>query len=259
VSGRDDFELEGKTALVTGGGTGLGRQMAVALADHGAVVAVCGRRAEPLEETLAALSERGHTGIAVAADVTSSEGRERLAGELGTIDILVNNAGYAIRGPWLEVGEADWREVMTVNVEAPFFLAQRFAPGMVERGWGRIVNIASIYGVVGGDPSRYPGHGIDIASYFASKHALVGLTKHLAVMLGGSGVTVNSLSPGMFPSPPNEAVLSEDVKKALRDGTPIGRLGSETDLRGAIVLLASPASSFITGHNLIVDGGWTTW
>jgi NAD(P)-dependent dehydrogenase (short-subunit alcohol dehydrogenase family) len=233
--------------------------MALALADHGASIWCCGRREEPLQETQAVLADRGHVSSYVTADITLAEDRQRLVEALPPVDVLVNDAGYAIRAPWLEVQEREWREVMTVNVEAPFFLAQLVAPGMVERGWGRIVNVASIYGVVAGDPARYPGHGIDIASYFASKHALVGLTKHLAVMLGGSGVTVNALSPGMFPSPPNEAVLSDDVKQALRGGTPVGRLGSETDLRAAIVYLASPGASFVTGQNVIVDGGWTVW
>jgi gluconate 5-dehydrogenase len=253
------MELAGKRALVTGGGTGLGRQMATALAEAGADVFICGRRVEPLEETVRELAAAGHELGFVQADVTVDADLERLRERAGAIDVLVNNAGYSIRRPWLEVPIDEWREVFAVNVEGPLRVSQLFAPGMIERGWGRIVNIASIYGMIAGDPARYGEAKLDIASYFASKHAVLGLTKHMAVELGRTGVTVNALSPGMFPSPPNEAVLTPDVRQALLDGTPVHRLGSDTDLKAAIVFLASPGASFVTGHNLVVDGGWTIW
>ena len=159
----------------------------------------------------------------IVADVTNDDDRVRLASAAGDIDVLVNNAGVSSRARWDAVVLDDWRYIMNLNVEAPFRLIQLLAPGMVERGFGRIVNISSIYGLVAGDPSRYPGHGLDIGSYFASKHALIGLTKSLAVDLGGTGVTVNALCPGMFPSPANDEVLTPAVAAALEGGTPVGR------------------------------------
>jgi NAD(P)-dependent dehydrogenase (short-subunit alcohol dehydrogenase family) len=253
------LDLAGRRALVTGGGTGLGRQMALALAEAGAGVSICGRRLDPLESTAAELEQAGAGASFVQCDVTTDEGISRLRDELGQVDILVNNSGYSVRAPWTDVTPEDWREVMTVNVEAPFRLCQAFGPGMAERGFGRVINIASVYGVVAGDPARYPGLGIDIASYFASKHALVGLTKYLAVMLARDGVTVNAISPGMFPTEVNRSAMPDEIWRALEAGTPAGRLGSESDLKGAVIFLASDGSSFVTGHNLMVDGGWTLW
>lgn len=255
----NDFDLSGRRALVTGGGDGLGQQMTMALSDAGAEVVICGRRPEPLSETVDLIRQRGRLAEAHVTDVTIEEDRQRLAVEAGHIDILVNNAGVASKTPWKSVELDDWRYIMNINVEAPFHLMQLLAPAMVEQNWGRIINIASIYGLVAGDPARYPGKGLDIVSYFASKHGLVGLTRAMAVELASSGVTVNSICPGMFPSPTNDEFLTEAVRAALEAGTPMKRLGSTTDLRAAIVFLAAPGSSFVTGHNLVVDGGWTVW
>ncbi|MBO4207957.1 SDR family NAD(P)-dependent oxidoreductase [Micromonospora echinofusca] len=253
-----DFDLTGRRALVTGGGDGLGRQLTEALVDAGATVVICGRRPETLERTAAELADRGEV-VPVRADVTEPADVETLATAAGAIDILVNNAGLAHRAPWPEVTSADWRWIMTLNVESPFWLFQRFVPGMVERGWGRVINVASIYGLVGGDASRYPGIGLDIASYFASKHALVGLTRFLAAQVAPNGVTVNALCPGMFPSPANDDALQPEVIAALQAGTPMGRLGTDRELRSALLFLAAPASSFVTGQSVAVDGGWTVW
>jgi NAD(P)-dependent dehydrogenase (short-subunit alcohol dehydrogenase family) len=193
----------------------------------------------------------------VVADVTNERDRVKLVDELGSIDILVNNAGYSKLGPWLEVTLEEWREVMTINLEVPFRLTQLFAPAMIEEGWGRIINIASVYASLAGDPDRYPGQGIDIASYVASKHGLLGLTRHLAVMLGPFGVTVNAISPGMFVLP--ESKLGEEARRQLREGAPVKRTGSDRDLRSAIVFLADDGSGFVTGQDLVVDGGWSIW
>lgn len=255
----NDFDLTGRRAFVTGGGDGLGRQMTLALADAGASIVICGRRAAPLEDTAEHIRQAGGEAETHVADVTEESDRRCIAEAIGDVDILVNNAGVASRARWDEVDLDDWRYIMNLNVEAPFHLIQLLAPGMIERGWGRVINIASIYGLVAGDPSRYPGFGLDIASYFASKHALVGLTSFLAVEFGRSGVTVNTICPGMFPSPTNDDFLTPDVRAALEAGAPVGRLGSETDLRTAILFLASPSSGFVTGQNLVVDGGWTIW
>lgn len=257
---RNGLSLAGKRALVTGGGAGLGRQMTEALAEAGADVVICGRRAEPLQEAAAALADRGFAVSAAPADVTVQTDLERLRDEAGSVDILVNNAGYSIRRPWQHVALEEWREVMAINVEAPLRLAQIFVPGMLRCGWGRVINVASMYGVVAGDPALYGDVGVDAASYFASKHALIGLTKHLAVMVGGTGVTVNALSPGAFPdTPANAANATDDMTRAFAARTPVKRVGTDDDLRAAVVYLASPGSSFYTGQNLIVDGGWTIW
>jgi NAD(P)-dependent dehydrogenase (short-subunit alcohol dehydrogenase family) len=249
--------LVGRRALVTGGGVNLGRQMARALAMAGAEVAICGRRAEPLERAVTELTDLGAAARHVVADVTVERDRQRLLAELGSIDILLNNAGYSKVGPWLEVTTDEWREVLTVNLEAPFFLSQLFAPAMIEQGWGRIINVASVYASLAGDPDRYPGQGIDIGSYVASKHGLLGLTRHLAVMLGPHGVTVNAISPGMFVLP--ESTLGAEAREQLRVGAPVKRTGSDHDLESAVVFLANPGSGFVTGQDLVVDGGWSIW
>ena len=255
----NDFDLTGRRVLVTGGGDGLGRQFVTALVEAGAEAVICGRREAPLQETREALTAAGGRVEVIVADVTNDDDRVRLASAAGDIDVLVNNAGVSSRARWDAVVLDDWRYIMNLNVEAPFRLIQLLAPGMVERGFGRIVNISSIYGLVAGDPSRYPGHGLDIGSYFASKHALIGLTKSLAVDLGGTGVTVNALCPGMFPSPANDEVLTPAVAAALEGGTPVGRLGTDRDLRTAILYLCAPGSAFVTGQSVVVDGGWTIW
>ncbi|WP_326636054.1 SDR family oxidoreductase [Streptosporangium sp. NBC_01755] len=254
----DDFDLTGRRVLVTGGGDGLGRQMTEAFVDAGADVVICGRRLEPLERTAAELAERGDV-RPVRADVTVPADVDALVAAAGEIDVLVNNAGLAHRTPWQEVDSAEWRRIMTLNVEAPFWLCQRFVPGMIERGWGRVINVASVYGLVAGDAGRYPGLGLDIASYFASKHAVIGMTRFLAAQVGPTGVTVNALCPGMFPSPANDDALRPEVIAALSDGTPMRRLGTDRELRSAVLFLAAPSSSFVTGQSLVVDGGWTIW
>lgn len=251
------MSLDGRIALVTGGGINLGRQIATTLAREGVEVVVCGRRREPLERTVEELRAAGHGARAIVADVTSSVDVARLRTEAGPVDILVNNAGCSKACPWLKVTPEDWREVMAVNLDAPFRLCQLFAPAMVDRGWGRIVNVASVYGSLAIDPSRYPGQQVDIASYAASKHGLIGLTRHLAVMLGTTGVTVNALSPGIFVLP--ESRLGAKARSRLREGAPVKRTGSDTDLRTTIVFVTSPGSGFVTGQDIVVDGGWSIW
>jgi NAD(P)-dependent dehydrogenase (short-subunit alcohol dehydrogenase family) len=252
--------LSGKRALVTGGGTGIGFQFAETLARLGASIVICGRRAQPLENAAGSISATTPAVTAIPADVTSDEDRRRLVRQAGDIDILVNNAGYARLGPWETVPVAEWREVMDVNVEAPFCLAQLLVPSMVERGWGRVVNVASVYGMLAGNRYFYPDFDWDAASYVTSKHALIGLTKYLAVRTGGTGVTVNALSPGMFPdTEANRDMCSDESRRRLRMFTPEGRTGDVEDLSSALTFLVSPASGFVTGQNVVVDGGWTIW
>ena len=259
MTGRNGLDLSGKHALITGGGAGLGRQMTEALAEAGARITICGRREAPVKKTAAALVAAGHEARGFVADVTVDADRRRLLAETGDIDILVNNAARGERKDWLTVSIAEWRAIMELNVEAPFALMQLFVPAMLKKGWGRVVNVASIYGLVAGDPALYGEWGVDLPSYVASKHGLIGLTKHMAVMLGGRGVTVNALCPGMFPNTEANKSQSNELVPALEVRTPVKRVGNDTDLRAAVVYLSSPGSSFYTGQCLVVDGGWLAW
>jgi NAD(P)-dependent dehydrogenase (short-subunit alcohol dehydrogenase family) len=255
------FDLTGRRALVTGGGTGIGRALVMALAEAGATVVICGRRVEPLRATVAAAKSGAAAGAihVVAADVTHEPDVQRLRDAAGDIDILVNNAGGAQQRPWLDVTSEHWRDVVGLNLDAAFRLSQVFAPAMTGRGWGRIINIASVYGMIAADPGRYPGMTVDNASYVAAKHGLIGMTRHLAVRLGRTGVTVNAISPGMIMVEKHAATLTDGAKEALAAGAPAGRMGTPEDLQTALLFLASPGSGFVTGQNVVVDGGWTIW
>jgi NAD(P)-dependent dehydrogenase (short-subunit alcohol dehydrogenase family) len=256
---KNGLDLSGKHALITGGGTGLGRQMTEALAEAGARVTICGRREQPLKAVCASLTAAGRDARYVVADVTSDADRRRLLAQSREVDILVNNAALGERKAWLTVTIEEWRAILQLNLEAPFALSQLFVPPMLARKWGRLINVSSIYGLIVGDPALYGKWGIDLASYVASKHGLIGLTKHLAATLGGTGVTVNALCPGMFPNTEQNAANAADLVAGLEARTPVKRVGNDDDLRAAIVYLASPGSSFYTGQSLVVDGGWTIW
>jgi NAD(P)-dependent dehydrogenase (short-subunit alcohol dehydrogenase family) len=254
------LSLAGKRALVTGAGTGLGRQMALALAEAGADLVVCGRRREPIEGCAQDARAFGVEALAIPADLTHEDDIQALKAGAGDIDILVNNAGGGELKYWLDVTMEDWRRTTAINLDAPFRLIQVFAPAMMERGWGRIINISSVYGLVGGNRDRYPGLEWDNAPYFAAKHGLQGITHYFGTRLAASGVCVNSICPGMFPNTENNAgMLTPAVEAQLLDGTPMRRVGDEDDLKAAIVFLASPGAKFITGQNVVVDGGWTVW
>ncbi len=255
-----DFDLTGKRALVTGGADGLGRQFTQALLDAGAEVVIASRRRELIDAVVAEISETHPKISGYQVDVTKYEEVVDLAKQIGKIDILVNSAGLSHRAAWNVPQSEDWRRIMVLNIEAPFWLAQQFLPAMIEAKWGRIINISSIYGVVAGDAKRYPGLGVDMPSYFTSKHGLIGLTKFLAAQVAMHGVTVNALCPGSFDSPANRQHFSPGpLLDAVSAATPMGRIGTESELRTALLFLAAPGSSFITGQSLIVDGGWTIW
>jgi NAD(P)-dependent dehydrogenase (short-subunit alcohol dehydrogenase family) len=250
----DSFRLDGKVALVTGGARGLGLTMATALAEAGADVALSGRSLGSAEEAAAALAKAtGRRAKAFAANVTSAADVERLAASveaaLGPIDILINNAGVNIRGTVDQLTEADWDSVIDTNLKGPFLCARAIGPGMVKRGWGRVVNLGSILGVValGGR-----------APYASSKAGVINLTRVLALEWAGTGVTSNAICPGPFATEMNLPLLNDPVKyQEFVKKIPMGRWGELDELAGAVVFLASPASSFITGASLFVDGGWT--
>lgn len=253
------FDLEGRRALVTGAGTGLGWQMAMGLSEAGADLVICGRRREPLEACADAARAFGVGVEIVQTDVTIEREVAALRDASGRVDILVNNAGLSRIRSWQDVDHAEWREILDLNLIAPFRLCQAFAPTMAELGWGRIINVGSVYSVQAGNPDWYPGIEWDLPTYFPSKHGLHGITRYLAVKLATSGVCVNTLSPGIFRTPGSEAKLTPAATAALTAATPMKRLGNDEDLKGAVVFLASDASAFVTGQNLLVDGGLSVW
>lgn len=259
----DLLSLAGRRALVTGAGTGIGQMIATGMAEAGARVVLVGRRPAPLEETARRLVDLGAEADVIAADITQEADVNRLSASAGDIDILVNNAGMAPKHPWkTEPLDGAWRQTFALNVDATFRLCQVFAPQMMERGWGRIINISSIYGRVGGNPALYPGMDWDEPAYFASKHAIHGITHYLAPRLARHGVCINSLSPGAFAgSEQNQAAGMEqgDMVAAQHAAIPMARYGSEDDIKGVAVMLASPAASYLTGQDIVVDGGFTVW
>jgi NAD(P)-dependent dehydrogenase (short-subunit alcohol dehydrogenase family) len=252
----DRFRLEGRRALVTGGAGGLGRVIATALAEAGAEVAIASRTGAACRtaaEELAAATGRRTLGF--TADVTVNDDIQRLIAEvestLGPIDVLVNNAGINIRGPADQLTEADWDAVVDTNLKGPFLCSRAVGPGMAARGWGRIINLGSILGVV-----ALPGR----APYASAKAGVINLTRVLALEWAGGGVTVNALCPGVFGTEMNRQLLDDPVKyQEFVRRIPMGRWGELHELAGAALFLASDASSYMTGSALVVDGGWTAW
>lgn len=250
----DTFRLDGKVALVTGGARGLGRTMATALGEAGADIALVGRSRESCEKTGADVaSATGRTVRAFEADVTSAADVERVAAEVagafGSIDILINNAGTNIRGTVEKLTEADWDSVIDTNLKGPFLCAKAIGPGMVKRGWGRVINMASILAAI-----ALPGR----APYASSKSGIVGLTRVLALEWAGSGVTCNAICPGPFATDMNRQLLNDpQAYQQFVNNIPLGRWGELDELAGAVVFLASDAASYVTGSSLFVDGGWT--
>lgn len=246
------FDLTGRTALVTGASSGLGVRFARVLAAAGATVAICARRADRLER-LSANSDRL---VAIPCDLSDDQSVEamvhRVEVECGGADIVVNNAGTHFISPAEVEPIAEFRRVVDLNLNSLFLVTQLLVRGMLDRGSGTIVNIASIMGSVASSP-------VMEASYCAAKGAVVNLTRELAVQWADRGVRVNCLAPGWFPSELTAEMLhDEQSMRWLRRNTPMRRPGREGELDAALLFLASEASSFVTGQVLTVDGGWTS-
>jgi len=248
------FDLSGRVALVTGASRGLGQCFGRALAEAGADLIVTARRREDTEAFASEIRALGRRVESLSLDVRDEASIRRMAGEaeavFGKIDILVNNAGGNVRKPALDFTWEDWNKVLDTNLRGTFFVAQAVAPGMIQRGYGRIVNIGSVTSVF--------GYGA-IAPYCASRGGVKQMTMALADAWGRHGITVNCLAPGWFRTEQTR-VLYENAKwvEYLCERIPLGRPGQPNDLDGAIVFLASEASRYVTGQTLLVDGGITT-
>ncbi len=247
------FDCSDKIALVTGGGRGLGRIMAESLAEAGAQVILCSRKVEALKETADKIQKSGHKSLSMALDVTNPEDVEQAVQKImemsGRIDILINNAGTSWGAPALDMPLDAWHKVIETNLTGTFLMSQRVGREMVGRKSGKIINIASVAGLGGSRPDV-----LDAVGYSASKAGIIALTKDLAVKWGPYGVTVNAIAPGFFPTKMTR-VLLERHGEAILQQIPLGRFGTEDDIKGLIVFLSSRASEYMTGSIIVVDGG----
>jgi gluconate 5-dehydrogenase len=250
------FDLSGQTAIVTGGGSGLGRQMAEVLAELGANLVICARNGDRCADEAATISlNYGVDAIGIACDVQHRTMVENVVqttvDRFGTIDVLVNNSGTTWGAPALDMPLVAWQKVIDVNLTGLFSFAQVAGAVMVSQARGSIINVTSIAALQGMRPEV-----LDAAAYTASKGAIVSLTRDLAVKWARHGVRVNALAPGWFPSDMSESSLEANGPQLL-ERIPLGRFGDPAEIRGAIAFLASSAASFVTGTVLVVDGGQT--
>ncbi len=248
------FDLTGKVAVVTGGGSGLGKQMAEALAEGGADLALCARKVERCEQAAAELASTGRRVLPLRCDVRDpaqvEEVVRRTVDELGRIDILVNNAGTAWGASPEDVPLEGWQKVIDVNLTGAFLFAQSVGRRLIEQGeGGKIVNVASVAAFRGA-----PGDAMNAVPYNASKGGLVALTIDLAVKWAPHRINVNAIAPGWFPTDMTEVTLQAGGDKLLAR-VPLGRYGGPDDLKGAVLFLASAASDYVTGATIAVDGG----
>jgi NAD(P)-dependent dehydrogenase (short-subunit alcohol dehydrogenase family) len=246
------FDLTGKVAVVVGGTSGIGRAITCGLAEAGADVVPTSRRREEVEATAADVESRGRKAVRVTSDVTDLESLEAALAAtlkgLGKVDILVNCAGRTKRQPTLEVSEEDWNAILDTNLTGTLRACRVFGRPMLERGSGRIVNIASLSTFVA---------LFEVAAYSASKAAVASLTKSLALEWGPRGVNVNAIAPGVFPTPLNRTLLEGTARgQEFLTRTPLKRFGRTEELAGAAVFLASDAASFVNGEVVSVDGGF---
>jgi NAD(P)-dependent dehydrogenase (short-subunit alcohol dehydrogenase family) len=246
------LELNGKVAVVIGGTSGIGRALAHGLAEAGADVVPTSRRAEQVEATAKEIEQRGRRSLRITSDVSDRTSLEKLLHEtvnaFGKVDILINSAGRTKRTPTLELAESEWNDIMETNLTGVLRACQVFGRHMIDRRYGRIINIASLSSFV----ALY-----EVAAYAASKAAVASLTKSLAVEWAAHGVCVNAIAPGVFRTALNEKLLDSTPRgQEFLMRTPMKRFGQVSELSGAAVFLASDAASFVTGEILTVDGGF---
>jgi len=244
------FTVSGKVAIVTGASTGLGQGMSLGLAEAGADLVLVDY--VPSTETEATIKKMGRKTLMLELNLMKMESIqilvEKTIATFGKIDILVNNAGIIRRTPAIDFSEKDWDEVMQINSKTVFFLSQACARDMMKRKYGKIINIASLLAFQG---------GILVPSYAASKGAVAQITKSMANEWAKDGITINAIAPGYMATNNTTALRQDEVRsKAILDRIPAGRWGMPTDIQGAAVFLASPASDYVNGHVLVVDGGW---
>jgi 3-oxoacyl-[acyl-carrier protein] reductase len=249
----ETFSLKGRVALVTGASSGLGERFAQVLAANGAAVVLVARRADRLKALQGQIENAGGRAIAVEADVLERKAMLKAfdAAEkaFGTVDLLVNNAGIAHATRAVEIAEAEWRKILSVDLDSVFFWAQEAAKRMLAAGKkGAIINIASVAGL---------GVSKGIAAYATAKAGVIQLTKALALELAFKGVRVNAIAPGWFVTDINRDFLTSDAGQAMKREIPMGRFGEQGDLDGALLLLASDAGAYMAGATIVVDGGQT--
>ncbi|MGR3838661.1 MAG: SDR family NAD(P)-dependent oxidoreductase [Cognatishimia sp.] len=244
------FRLDGKRALITGASSGIGLACASALAEHGAEVTLAARSADKLSDAVNAMTAAGWSAQALAMDVADVAATERLVAEAGPFDILINSAGLARHSPALETTEADFDAVSDLNFKGAYFLTRAVAKGMAEAGRsGSLINISSQMAKVG---------GIDRAVYAATKHAVEGFTKSMAIEWGPKGIRINTICPTFIVTPLTKQTFDRPERRAwVEEKIKLGRIGEVEDIMGAAVFLASDASALITGSALLIDGGWT--
>jgi len=246
------FRLDGKRALVTGAGRGIGRAAALALAAAGAELVLVSRTASELDKVVDEIASGGGTARSLPIDVTRSDAVRGAFAEFDRLDILVNNAGINRPQPFLEVDEATLDSLRALNVRAAFIVAQAAARLMVANGSGVIINMSSQMGHVGSERDR--------TVYVMTKHALEGLTKAMAAELAPKGVRAVSIAPTFVETPLSKPFLDDpDTRRWILGRIPLGRVGTVEEVASAVVFLASPAAALVTGSSLLVDGGWTAW
>ena len=249
------FGIEGQSAIVTGASSGLGVTFAETLAERGANIVIAARRYEKLVKVAEDLMSKYDVKvIPVETDVSQEDQVIRMVRttieSLGSLEIIVNNAGIASLSPSVDMTLEEWKKVIDINLTGVFLCARTAAREMIKKGYGKIVNIASIYGAV--------GDIFHAAPYYASKGAVINLTRAFAIEWAPYKINVNAIAPGFFPSEMTEQVFKDEgAMKHILSRTPLGRTGEPLDLKAALVYLASPASNYVTGQTLFVDGGWT--
>lgn len=249
------FRIKGQTAIVTGASSGLGVTFAETLADCGVNLVIAARRYEKLAEVAKNLSKEYDVKVVPVQTDVSQEDQvvnmvETAVEEFGSLEIIVNNAGIAALSPSVDMPIEEWKKVLDVNLTGVFLCARTAAREMIKEKYGKIVNIASIYGAVG---DIFP-----TAPYYASKGAVINLTRALAIEWAPYRIGVNSIAPGFFPSEMTESVFKDEkAMQHILSRTPLGRTGEPLDLKAALTYLSSPASNYVTGQTIFVDGGWT--